>query len=378
MKRVTLLAVVVVCLSACASQQKDEITASGLKRSDFQTEVDGKQTDLYQLTNDSGMEVCVTNYGGRVVSVLVPGNDGVLHDVVLGFDNIDDYLKYPSNYGATIGRYANRIAKGRFVIDNDTVQLEVNDYGNTLHGGPQGWSDQVFDAGQPNSSKLTLTYVSPDGESGFPGTVQAQVTYELTNDNALCISYEAVTNQKTIINLTNHTYFNLSDDPSTTIADHILWIAADSITPIDSLAIPIGDPIAVKGTPFDFTSPKPIGQALDSTDWVQIRNGIGYDHNWVLNTGGDITKPAVRLTSPVTGIVLEIFTTEPGMQFYSGNYEDGSHVGKRGVIYPYRGSMCLEPHHAPDSPNHPSWPSVRLDPGQLYGSRSIYRFSVAD
>ena len=365
-------------LLACTPQPKDEITASGLKRSDFQAEVDGKKTDLYRLANASGMEVCVTNYGGRVVSVLAPGKGGAMYDVVLGFDSIADYLKHPSNYGATIGRYANRIAKGRFAIDNDTIQLELNDHGNTLHGGLRGWADRVFDAAQPDSSTLVLTYVSPDGESCFPGTVQAQVTYKLTDDNALDISYTATTDQKTIINLTNHSYFNLSGDPSTKITDHTLWIAADSITPIDSLAIPIGDPIAVKGSPFDFTSPKPVGQALDSTDCVQIRNGIGYDHNWVLNTGGDITKPAARLISPATGIVLEVFTTEPGLQVYSGNYQNGSHVGKRGITYPYRGAICLESQHAPDSPNHPSWPSVLLNPGQPYQSRCIYQFSVAD
>ncbi len=216
-----------------------------------------------------------------------------------------------------------------------------------------------------------LTYVSPDGESCFPGTVQAQVTYKLTDDNALDIQLYRYNGPEDHYQPDEPFLLNLSGDPSTKITDHTLWIAADSITPIDSLAIPIGDPIAVKGSPFDFTSPKPVGQALDSTDCVQIRNGIGYDHNWVLNTGGDITKPAARLISPATGIVLEVFTTEPGLQVYSGNYQDGTHVGKKGITYPYRGAICLESQHAPDSPNHPSWPSVLLNPGQPYQSRCM-------
>ena len=324
------------------------------------------------------MEVCVTNYGGRIVSILVPDRKGVMRDVVLGFDNIAAYQKHSSNYGATIGRYANRIAKGRFVLDGDTIQLDLNDkLGNNMHGGEPGWAYRVFDAVQKDSATLVLTYVSPDGESHFPGTVQVEVAYHLTDDNALDIAYTAVTDRPTVINMTNHSFFNLSGKPSTAITDHIMWMAADSVMTIDSTVVPTGNFMAVQGTPFDFTEAKPIGQAIDSVENNQIRYGLGYNHNWVLRSE-DRDKPVASLYSPVSGILLEILTDEPCMQIYTGNYQDGTHIGKKRVAYPYRGAICLEPQHAPDSPNHPTWPSVRLDPGQLYTSHSQYRFSVAD
>lgn len=301
-----------------------------------------------------------------------------MRDVVLGFDNIAAYQKYSSNYGATIGRYANRIAKGRFVLDGDTIQLDLNDkLGNNMHGGKPGWAYRVFDAVQKDPATLVLTYVSPDGESHFPGTVQVEVAYHLTDDNALDIAYTAVTDRPTVINMTNHSFFNLSGKPSTAITDHIMWMAADSVMTIDSTVVPTGNFMVVQGTPFDFTEAKPIGQAIDSVENDQIRYGLGYNHNWVLRSG-DRDKPVASLYSPVSGILLEILTDEPCMQIYTGNYQDGTHIGKKRVAYPYRGAVCLEPQHAPDSPNHPTWPSVRLDPGQLYTSHSQYRFSVAD
>lgn len=378
MRRGIGLVVAVMAMWACTAQQGNMKTASGLVQRKFQTEIDGKSTDLFRLTNASGMEVCVTNYGGRIVSILVPDRKGIMRDVVLGFDNIAAYQKYSSNYGATIGRYANRIAKGRFVLDGDTIQLDLNDkLGNNMHGGKPGWAYRVFDAVQKDPATLVLTYVSPDGESHFPGTVQVEVAYHLTDDNALDIAYTAVTDRPTVINMTNHSFFNLSGKPSTAITDHIMWMAADSVMTIDSTVVPTGNFIAVQGTPFDFTEAKPIGQAIDSVENDQIRYGLGYNHNWVLRSG-DRDKPVASLYSPVSGILLEILTDEPCMQIYTGNYQDGTHIGKKRVAYPYRGAICLEPQHAPDSPNHPTWPSVRLDPGQLYTSHSQYRFSVAD
>ena len=378
MRRGIGVVVAVMAMWACTAQQVNMKTASGLVQRKFQTEIDGKSTDLFRLTNASGMEVCVTNYGGRIVSILVPDRKGVMRDVVLGFDNIAAYQKHSSNYGATIGRYANRIAKGRFVLDGDTIQLDLNDkLGNNMHGGKPGWAYRVFDAVQKDSATLVLTYVSPDGESHFPGTVQVEVAYHLTDDNALDIAYTAVTDRPTVINMTNHSFFNLSGKPSTAITDHIMWMAADSVMTIDSTVVPTGNFITVQGTPFDFTIAKPIGQAIDSVENDQIRYGLGYNHNWVLRSG-DRDKPVASLYSPVSGILLEILTDEPCMQIYTGNYQDGTHIGKKRVAYPYRGAICLEPQHAPDSPNHPTWPSVRLDPGQLYTSHSQYRFSVAD
>lgn len=378
MRRGIGLVVAVMAMWACTAQQGNMKTASGLVQRKFQTEIDGKSTDLFRLTNTSGMEVCVTNYGGRIVSILVPDRKGIMRDVVLGFDNIAAYQKYSSNYGATIGRYANRIAKGRFVLDGDTIQLDLNDkLGNNMHGGEPGWAYRVFDAVQKDPATLVLTYVSPDGESHFPGTVQVEVAYHLTDDNALDIAYTAVTDRPTVINMTNHSFFNLSGKPSTAITDHIMWMAADSVMTIDSTVVPTGNFITVQGTPFDFTIAKPIGQAIDSVENDQIRYGLGYNHNWVLRSG-DRDKPVASLYSPVSGILLEILTDEPCMQIYTGNYQDGTHIGKKRVAYPYRGAICLEPQHAPDSPNHPTWPSVRLDPGQLYTSHSQYRFSVAD
>ncbi len=378
MRRGIGLVVAVMAMWACTAQQGNMKTASGLVQRKFQTEIDGKSTDLFRLTNASGMEVCVTNYGGRIVSILVPDRKGAMRDVVLGFDNIAAYQKHSSNYGATIGRYANRIAKGRFVLDGDTIQLDLNDkLGNNMHGGEPGWAYRVFDAVQKDSATLVLTYVSPDGESHFPGTVQVEVAYHLTDDNALDIAYTAVTDRPTVINMTNHSFFNLSGKPSTAITDHIMWMAADSVMTIDSTVVPTGNFMAVQGTPFDFTEAKPIGQAIDSVENDQIRYGLGYNHNWVLRSG-DRDKPVASLYSLVSGILLEILTDEPCMQIYTGNYQDGTHIGKKRVAYPYRGAVCLEPQHAPDSPNHPTWPSVRLDPGQLYTSHSQYRFSVAD
>ena len=376
-KQILLVGLSPLMLMACQQKPDKVSTLSGLDPVKFSTEVNHSQTNLYTLKNKSGMEVCITNFGGRIVSIMVPDKDGKMQDVVLGFDNIDDYIRIPSDFGASIGRYANRIAQGRFVLDNDTIQLPQNNFGHCLHGGPQGWQYQVYDANLIDNTTLELTRLSPDGDENFPGNVTAKVTFKLSDDNALDIKYSATTDKKTIINMTNHSYFNLSGDPSQPATDHILYVNADNYTPVDSTFMTTGEIIPVKDTPMDFITPKAIGQDITKYDFVQLKNGNGYDHNWVLNTNGDITKPAARLTSPQSGITLEVYTNEPGIQVYTGNFLDGSIQGKKGITYNQRASVCLETQHYPDSPNKPQWPSVILEPGQTYNSECIFKFSIA-
>ena len=364
-KQILLVGLSTLMLMACQQKPDKVSTLSGLDPVKFSTEVNHSQTNLYTLKNKSGMEVCITNFGGRIVSIMVPDKDGKMQDVVLGFDNIDDYIRIPSDFGASIGRYANRIAQGRFVLDNDTIQLPQNNFGHCLHGGPQGWQYQVYDANLIDNTTLELTRLSPDGDENFPGNVTAKVTFKLSDDNALDIKYSATTDKKTIINMTNHSYFNLSGDPSQPATDHILYVNADNYTPVDSTFMTTGEIIPVKDTPMDFITPKAIGQDITKYDFVQLKNGNGYDHNWVLNTNGDITKPAARLTSPQSGITLEVYTNEPGIQVYTGNFLDGSIQGKKGITYNQRASVCLETQHYPDSPNKPQWPSVYWNPGRL-------------
>ena len=376
-KQILLVGLYTLMMMACQQKPDKVSTLSGLDPVKFSTEVNHSQTNLYTLKNKSGMEVCITNFGGRIVSIMVPDKDGKMQDVVLGFDNIDDYIRIPSDFGASIGRYANRIAQGRFVLDNDTIQLPQNNFGHCLHGGPQGWQYQVYDANLIDNTTLELTRLSPDGDENFPGNVTAKVTFKLSDDNALDIKYSATTDKKTIINMTNHSYFNLSGDPSQPATDHILYVNADNYTPVDSTFMTTGEIIPVKDTPMDFITPKAIGQDITKYDFVQLKNGNGYDHNWVLNTNGDITKPAARLTSPQSGITLEVYTNEPGIQVYTGNFLDGSIQGKKGITYNQRASVCLETQHYPDSPNKPQWPSVILEPGQTYNSECIFKFSIA-
>ena len=363
-------------LGSCAPKQAN-MTLSGLDPANFETTIDGKAVKLYKLVNHAGMEVCITNFGGRIVSVMVPDKNGKMTDVVLGFDSIADYQNIPSDFGATIGRYANRIDKGRFVIDGDTIQLPTNNYGHCLHGGPKGWQYSVFDAQQQNDSTLYLTLLSPDGDNNFPGNVTAHVTYTLTADNGIDIKYDATTDKKTVINMTNHSYFNLAGNPAQPSTDNILYLASDSITPVDSTFMPNGTMMAVKGTPFDFTTPKPISEALaaESTD-EQVKFGHGIDHNFVLNTKGDISKLAAKLTSPTSGITLEVYTNEPGIQVYTGNFLDGTVKGKKGIAYQKRASVCLEADHYPDSPNKPQWPSTFLSPGETFHGECIFKFGV--
>ncbi|MEL5894496.1 galactose-1-epimerase [Bacteroides sp. GD17] len=373
MKKVVMWALGALLVAACAGT-KVEVTESGLLKSNFQTEVNGKKTDLYVLRNKNNMEVCVTNFGGRIVSVMVPDKDGNMRDVVLGFDSIQDYISQPSDFGASIGRYANRINQGRFTLDGVEYQLPHNNYGHCLHGGPKGFQYQVYDALQTSPQKLELTYLAKDGEEGFPGNITCRVFMELTDDNAIDIRYEAETDRPTVVNMTNHSYFNLDGDAASN-ADHLLTVDADYYTPVDSTFMTTGEIAPVEGTPMDFRTPTPVGLRISDYDFVQLKNGQGYDHNWVLNAKGDISRKAATLQSPKTGITLDVYTDEPGIQVYSGNFLDGTQTGKKGITYNQRASVCLETQHYPDSPNKPDWPSVVLRPGEKYNSHCIFKFS---
>lgn len=375
MKHLALTLAAALALVGCQSSKENATTKSGLDPEKFITTVDGKDVALYTLVNKNGVEACITNYGGRVVSLMVPDKEGNLKDVVLGHDSIADYINIDGNFGALIGRYGNRINQGRFAIDGVEYQLPQNNYGHCLHGGPKGFHHSVWDAEQLNDSTLSLTLQSPDGEDGFPGNINVNVVYTVTSDNGLNIDYTATTDAPTILNLTNHSYFNLSGDPSKDILDQILWFDADGFTPIDSTFMTSGEILPVAGTPFDFTTPKALGADIENED-EQLANGLGYDHNMVLREGRDITVAAVSVYAPTSGIKMEVFTCEPGIQFYAGNFLDGTVKGKNGIAYPRRSAVCLESQHFPDSPNKPQWASVVVRPGETYKSHCKYKFSV--
>jgi aldose 1-epimerase len=361
--------------TAAEGDSTSTVAAAAPDAKNFEATVNGKAVKLYTLKNSKGASVAITNYGGRVVSLLVPDNKGALTDVVLGYDSVKTYQKPKEPFfGAIIGRYGNRIGKGKFSLDGKTYQLDINDGVNTLHGGFKGFYAQVFDAAQPNDSTLNLTYVSTDGEGGYPGTLTSKVTYTLTADNALKIEYTATTDKTTIVNLTNHAYFNLNGAGDSTILDNVVKIDADNITPVDTTLIPTGKLQAVKGTPFDFTTGKAIGTNINDKD-EQLKNGKGYDHNFALNKH-DITKSIATVSSPKTGIVMDIYTDEPGLQFYSGNFLTGAtNDGKGGKAYPHRSAFCMETQHFPDAPNQPAFASTVLKPGQTYHTTTIYKFT---
>ena len=356
-------------------ERKEEKLVSGLDTQKFVSEVAGKPTALYVLTNDNGMEVCITNYGGRIVSVMVPDKNGKMTDVVLGYDNINDYVSNSNgNYGALIGRYGNRIANGQFTLDSVEYQLPQNNNGHCLHGGPEGYHTKVWDAVQTNSNTLELSYLSKDGEAGFPGNLNIKVTYTVDNTNAIDIRYEATTDKPTIVNLTNHSYFNLSGIAGSQILDHLIMINADYYTPVDSTLIPTSEIVPIDSTPMDLRQLTLIGSKKDES-FEQLERGRGFNHNWVLNKDKDLAAKAISL---VSGIILEVYTNEPGIQFYAGNFMDGSDKGKFGTIYPNRGALCLETQHYPDSPNQPDFPSTVLRPGENYLSICVYRFTTVD
>ncbi|MBR5542463.1 MAG: galactose mutarotase [Bacteroides sp.] len=378
MKKTFLSIGIALLLCGCTSTpSQNNLTLSGLNPANFEKVIENNQVlKLYTLKNTNGVEVCITNFGARIVSIMVPDKNGEMQDVVLGFDNIEDYINVPSDFGATIGRYANRIGQGKITIDAKEIQLPQNNYGHCLHGGPTGWQYKAFEAKQMDDKTIKLTVVSPDGDNNFPGNVTAHVTYTLTDDNAIDIKYEATTDQKTIINMTNHSYFNLDGNPSGSAMNHTLYLASDSITPVDDTFMTSGEMCAVAGTPFDFNTPKTISQDVTNFDNEQIKFGKGFDHNWVLSTKGNINQVAAKLVSPVTGITLEVYTNEPGIQVYTGNFLDGTVKGKKGITYQQRASVCLETQHYPDSPNKAHWPSVILEPGQTYQSQCIFKFGI--
>ena len=350
----------------------------GLKKEDFQTTVNGKKTDLYILRNKEGNEVAITNYGGAIVAIMVPDRKGNLANIIQGHDNIQDVIDSPEPYLSTlIGRYGNRIAKGRFQLKGKVYSLPINNGPNSLHGGKNGFNTKVWDATQINEHAIVLKYTSPYGEEGFTGEVDVWVADTLTDNNELIIKYSAKTNKKTIINLTHHGFFSLAGlaNPTPPIDDLECQINADFFLPIDETSIPTGEILKVAETPFDFRTPKPIGQDIDA-DHEQIRHGSGYDHCFVLNKKeeGELSF-AARIRDPKSGRTMEVYTTEPGVQVYTDNWADG-YKGQHGSTFPRRSAICFEAQHFPDSPNHPYFPSVILEPGREYTQKTIYKFGI--
>ncbi len=351
----------------------------GLKREDFQTTVNGKKTDLFILKNSKGSEVAITNYGGAIVALMVPDKDGKMANVIMGHDNIQDVINSPEPYlSRLIGRFGNRIAKGKFTLHGKQYQVPVNNGPNSLHGGKDGFNVKVWSPEQMNDHALALNYVSPYGEEGYTGELKVTVVYTWTDDNELHIDYLATTNKKTIINLTNHAFISLSGtaDPTPSVENVELQLNADFYLPIDTVSIPTGEIRKVEGTPFDFRTAKPIGRDINADD-EQIKNGTGYDHCYVLNKSeeGELSL-AAKAHEPVSGRTLEVYTTEPGVQLYTGNFLSGF-KGAYGDTYPKRSAFCLECQHFPDSPNRPYFPSVVLDPGERYKQTTIYKFGVS-
>ncbi|HEY1861080.1 MAG TPA: aldose epimerase family protein [Gemmataceae bacterium] len=363
-------------LGVAMAEAAEPKATAGVEKMDFGKTADGTAVDLYTLTNANGMKAKIMTYGGIITELWVPDRDGKLDDVVLGFDDLKGYLAGHPYFGAIVGRVGNRIAKGKFTLDGKEYKLAVNNGPNALHGGEKGFDKQVWKAqtiSGDDGPGLKLTYTSPDGEEGYPGKLTMAVTYTLTNKNELKIDYTATTDKATPINLTNHTYFNLAGPKSGAIDDHELMLNADSYTPTDDTLIPTGDITPVKGTPFDFTKAEKIGARIG-----EIKGNVGgYDHNFVLKEGGKKEPSlAARVYEPKTGRVMEVLTTEPGVQFYTGNFLDGSNKGKGGVAYKKHGAFCLETQHYPDSVNHPKFPSTILKPGETFQATTIYRFST--
>jgi len=364
--------------TACARGAPRPVAS--VTRARFGTTDRGESVSAYTLKNANGMEARVLDYGGIIVSLRVPDRHGRFDDVVLGYDSLPAYLRASPYFGAIIGRYGNRIAHGRFTLDGKTYTLAKNNGPNHLHGGLKGFDKVVWDVApfeHWDSVGLVLRYTSRDGEEGYPGTLRTMVTYTLTSANELIFDYSATTDQATPVNLTQHSYFNLAGDGKGDILGHVVTLNADRFTPVDSALIPTGELKSVAGTPFDFRTPTPIGARIDQDD-VQLRYGPGYDHNFVLNKAGDAHDPtfAARVYEPASGRVMEIYTTEPGLQFYSGNFLDGTLHGKKAVVYRRRYGFAMETQHYPDSPNKPAFPSTTLRPGESYHSRTIYKFGV--
>ena len=368
---VLLLSLVVAGLLGCSTAAPERMS-----RQPFGQTKEGTPVYLYTLRNGTGAEAKISNYGGLVVSLEVPDKQGKLGDVVLGYDKLSDYLKDSPYFGALIGRYGNRIAKGKFTLDGKEYTLATNNDQNALHGGLKGFDKVVWEPTLVASAQgpaLKLTYLSRDGEEGYPGNLSVTAVYTLTHDNALKLEFTATTDKDTVVNLTHHSYFNLAGRDS--ILNHIVMIPADKYTPVDSTLIPTGELPLVEGTPFDFRTPTAIGARINQ-DNEQLKFGKGYDHNWVINKPLGQYGLMARVTEPTTGRIMEVYSDEPGLQFYSGNFLDGTLIGKGGWAYQFRNGFCMEPQHYPDSPNKPGFPSVVLKPGQTFHNVIVYKFSV--
>lgn len=360
-----------------ATESETEANMMSVTKAPYGQTPDGP-ADLYTLTNANGVQATITNYGGIIVSLLVPDKNGDMGDVVLGFDSLGRYVENNPFFGCIVGRYGNRIAKGKFSIDGQEYQLAKNNIGNHLHGGLKGFDQQLWQAKaveRDTAVGVEMTYLSKDMEEGYPGNLNVKVTYLLTNDDAIHINYEATTDKKTHCNLTNHSYFNLAGAGSGDILGHELMVNADQFTPVDSTLIPLGDHASVEGTPFDFRNPTSIGARIEADD-EQLKIGGGYDHNFVLNRDGEGMALAATVYEPTSGRVMEVYTEEPGVQFYSGNFLTGSAIGKGGTPYDFRHGFCLETQHFPDTPNQPDYPSTILEPGETYQTSTIYKFKV--
>lgn len=356
---------------------RSTVLAKPTEKTAFGKTPDGRNIDLYTLTNKNGMQVAITNFGGIVVRIKVADRHGKSEDVVLGYDSLDGYLSDKAYFGAVVGRYGNRIAQGKFALDGATYTLARNNGENSLHGGIKGFNKAVWEAREGSAidgPSVELTYTSKDGEEGYPGNLSVKVVYTLTDRNELKIDYSATTDKKTVLNLTNHSYFNLNPSGSD-ILQHMLMIQADKFTPVDAGLIPTGELRSIAGTPFDFRKLTTIGARIEQDD-EQLKLGKGYDHNFVLNKKGNGVELAARVVEPTTGRVLEVFTDQPGVQFYSGNFLDGTARGKSGKVYQRRSAFCLETQHFPDSPNHPKFPTTELKPDEKYHSTTIYKFSA--
>jgi len=379
MKHLTAILSLSVLTAGCVSAQHADSGWLKINAEEFQTTVKGKKTDLYILKNSNGLEAAITNYGARIVGLAAPGKDGEMADVITGFNSIDAYLNAKARYhGALVGRVGNRIANGTFMLDGVVYTLPLNNGPNHLHGGVDGIHSQVWDVEKITDNSIILSYFSKDGEMGYPGNLNVEVGYSLNDKNEFLITYKATTDKKTVVNLTSHPFFNLAGEGSGTINNHILKINADKYTPVDSTLIPLGENAPVKGTPFDFRKGKPIGRDLWQQDTnEQLKHGGGYDHNFVLNHPGHGEMfLAASVREPKSGRVMEVYTQEPGLQFYGGNFFDGTDRGKSGRTYKFREAFALETQHFPDSPNQPNFPSIVLNPGEVYSTKTIYKFLV--
>ncbi len=367
---VPLILLIAMMVSSCKKNESPSITVA-----EFGSLPDGRKAQLYTLTNDNGMEVKITNYGGTITSWTAPNKDGVYENITLGYETVEDYVAGSPYFGAIIGRYGNRIAGGKFSIGDSTYQLPLNDGPNSLHGGEVGFDKVLWEATPADGEEpqLKLTYLSKDGEQGYPGNLSITVTYTLQKDNALKIDYEATTDKETVINLTNHAYFNLAGIKGGEILDHVLTLNADRYLPVSETLIPTGELRPVSGTVFDFTKAARVGDGINNED-QQIQFGKGYDHCWIFADSSTTLKSVAKVTEPRSGRQLEVLTTEPAIQFYSGNFMNGKHTGKNGLNYPYRTGFCLETQHYPDAPNQPSFPSTALKPGETYKTTTVYKF----